>query len=384
MRRFSLRRIKKVTDAAATKWHVPRNRRLLVISATLIVVGGWLLITSLDLGEDKVRQKVSADSKTSVVAYSDKCSANPTFSCYKSQLQTITAKSGPQSAVALLKNQYSSVGYVKVECHQLMHVVGRAALAKYGDIADTYAQGDQFCWSGYYHGALEQLAEEKGIVSLVKDANSICAKIPGRDVRSFYYYNCVHGLGHGYMYVENGQLFKSLADCDSLLEDFDRTSCYGGVFMQNIMNEQTPDADADNPPAYLKADQPMYPCTALADKYKDQCYLMQTSYALQVEKYNFSKVFALCSQVEPNFRDTCYTSLGRDASGQSISDAERTRSTCLLGPSLEAQKFCINGAAKDFVSYFHADKQAKQLCNSLPADLSDYCLGVVKDYYASF
>jgi hypothetical protein len=128
----------------------------------------------------------------------------------------------------------------------------------------------------------------------------------------------------------------------------------------------------------------MYPCTDIEHKYKEQCYLMQTSYALQTVGYDFSKVFSLCSQVDAEFINTCYTSLGRDASGNSVSNVDATRKNCLLGPTDESQKYCIQGAAMDFVSYFHSDIQAKQLCNSLPSNLSSDCLNTVSSYYASF
>jgi hypothetical protein len=332
------------------------------------------------------KQTISADPPANVA---DQCTNSVTYSCYKKQLTDITNKQGPIAAISVIKSSYTKVPYVKSECHQLMHVIGRAALIKYNDdIAQTYSHGDQFCWSGYYHGAIEELGNVKGLAYLVANSNAICAKIPGKSTHSFYYYNCVHGMGHGFMFVENGNLFAALKDCDSLTDSWDSTSCYGGVFMQNVMNEQAPDEESDTAgttqQSYLKADQPMYPCTAVDEKYKDQCYLMQTSYALQTVNYDFNKVFNICSQVESQFRDTCYTSLGRDASGNSISDANKTKSTCLEGPTEEAQKYCVHGAAMDFVSYFHSDVQAKQLCTSLPSNLSDDCLSTVKNYYSSF
>ena len=57
--------------------------------------------------------------------------------------------------------------------------------------------------------------------------------------------------------------------------------------MQNIMFAQTPDQEVNYQPKYLKNDDPMYPCTAVEGKYKEQCYLMQTSQALSVESYDF-------------------------------------------------------------------------------------------------
>jgi hypothetical protein len=329
-----------------------------------------------------------AANPSSNVALIDNCQNKNTitYSCYKNELTQITNQQGPEKAMTLIKQAYVKVPYVKSQCHQLTHVIGRAALAKYNnDLAQTYAHGDQYCWSGYYHGAMEQLATSKGYDFIVKNADSICEPIAVKGKTSFYYYNCVHGLGHGFMFVKDGDLFASLKACDSLKDaSFDQPSCYGGVFMQNIMNEQTPDNTAKTGSKFLKADQPMYPCTAVDTKYKNQCYLMQTSYALQTVSYDFSKVFTMCDSVEMPFKDTCYTSLGRDASGNSISNVQQTHDTCLLGKTDEARRYCVHGAAMDFVSYFHSNQQANQLCNSLPDSLLSDCLDVVKNYYATF
>ena len=154
--------------------------------------------------------------------------------------------------------------------------------------------------------------------------------------------------------------------------------------MQNIMFAQTPDQEVGYQPKYLKNDDPMYPCTAVEDKYQEQCYLMQTSHALQLKNYDFKVVFGLCDTTPQPNDIICYQSLGRDASGQSISNVEQTRDKCLLGRDFEAQSNCIIGAAKDFVSYFHSDVQAKQLCDSLEPSLATVCHSTVKGYYASF
>jgi hypothetical protein len=366
---------------------LPESLKKQLALGTLLAILGIGIITLGILWPQPAAQETVA-SPASVASVKDVCSEknNITFTCYKNELTQITQQQGPEKAMALVKAQYPKIPYVKSQCHQLTHVIGRAALTKYhDDVADTYAHGDQYCWSGYYHGAMEELSKDKGYDYIIKNANSVCAPIAAKGKYSFYHYNCVHGLGHGYMFATNGELFESLTDCDAITDSWERTSCYGGVFMQNIMNEQTPDKEAGELGSkYLKADQPMYPCTDVEDKYKDQCYLMQTSYALQTVNYDFKKVFALCDQVETAFRDTCYTSLGRDASGNSISDADKTRGTCLLGTTEEAQRYCVHGAAMDFVSYFHSDVQAKKLCNSLPSNLSGDCLQVVTNYYKSF
>lgn len=350
----------------------------------MVVLAGFLVLAAAIFVI--ISRKDSSSQNANGKPITDECQADKTitFACYKTELGDIVKKQNPQPAFDLVKQQYTKQPIVKSLCHQLTHVIGRAAYAKYSNIADTFAHGDQFCWSGYYHGVMEQLADEKGANYIVDNANTICAEIAAKQRQSFYHFNCVHGLGHGFMEVLDANLFDSLKACDNLNDGWERTSCYGGVFMQNIMNVQSPDNTVDHTSNYLRPSEPMYPCTAVDDKYKEQCYLMQTSYALQIAGYDFSKVFESCGAVEPTYRATCYQSLGRDASGQSVSDPVKTKSTCLLGPSEEAQSNCVIGAAKDFVSYFHSDVQANQLCGSFDENLKQICSGTVKSYYAVF
>jgi hypothetical protein len=351
----------------------------------------WLVTTTvavaLIIGSAAMWQLTRPDSgDKGIVTPEDQCARknDTTFGCYKDQLNNIVQKNGPESAFALIKSQYDQVSFVRSQCHQLVHVIGRAAYAKYGNVGDTFSHGDQYCWAGYYHGMMEQVADEQGTDKFLASLNNVCEEIANRERYSFNHYNCVHGLGHGVMEALSGELFDALTACDRIADGYERSSCYGGVYMQNIMFAQTPDQEANYQPKYLNDDDPMYPCTAVDEKYKSQCYLMQTSHALQVENYDFRKVFSLCEATPSPHRQTCYQSLGRDASGQSISNVEQTKEKCLLGKDYDAQSNCVIGAAKDFVSYFHSDVQGKQLCVSLPASLKEVCSNAVSSTYSSF
>ncbi|HEX9721989.1 MAG TPA: hypothetical protein VGA53_01870 [Candidatus Paceibacterota bacterium] len=82
-----------------------------------------------------------------------------------------------------------------------------------------------------------------------------------------------------------------------------------------------------------------------------------------------------------------YQSVGRDASGSTVSDIARTKANCLLGVGDRQRTGCVVGAVKDFISYFHSDTQAKQLCNSfleIDKSLTDICLFIGGNYYESF
>ena len=275
-----------------------------------------------------------------------------------------------------MKDAYEKSGYVKSNCHQLVHVVGRAAGDKFGDVAKAYEQGDDFCWSGYYHGVMESVISKIGYQEIRSKLNTVCASASRDQQYSFHHYNCVHGLGHGVMAVNNGELFDGLRTCDSLTDSWERESCFGGVFMENIMSEANPDHRSK----YLKNDDLMYPCNAVARAYKQQCYLMQTSHALQVNGYNFDEIFTLCGKVENDFLSTCYQSVGRDASGSTISDLARTRDICMKGRDFNARSNCFIGAVKDFISYYHSNERGEELCAALEPVLRESCLAAAKSH----
>lgn len=302
------------------------------------------------------------------------------YACYQRRYQDLVHNSGVAAAFADLKDEYQKNQFVSTNCHQLTHVIGRAAVDLYGDLSGTYAQGDTFCQAGYYHGAIEALAARIGSDKIVDEANTICADLAENERYSFYHYSCVHGLGHGFMGVLNNELYKSLETCDKLTDEWEREQCYDGVFMQNVMAAYDP----SYPTKYLKADQPLYPCTDVQDKYKTQCYKRQIWYALYTQGNDFSKVFDLCGTVNDGYRTTCYEGLGRDASWRSEGNVAKTKDTCMLGGDYEARSSCVAGAVEGFSLYYDSDQgeaQAKVLCESLEADLRAVCLQKGKEYF---
>ena len=301
------------------------------------------------------------------------------FYCYQDYYTKLVKQKGVAAAFVVLKKEYDLNPYVRSQCHPITHVIGRTADLIYGSVAKAYEHGDAFCWSGYYHGVMETASEKIGLEKIAGSLNDICTEIPGKANYSFDYYNCVHGLGHGVMDVTGDDLFKSLNLCDNLSGGWEKTSCYGGVFMENVIIDNQGQFTK-----YLKPSEPLYPCNAVDEAYKGSCYLMQTSYMLKVTHYDFNKVFGLCRQADSGYVDTCFQSLGRDASGQSLSVAEPTKQKCDMGANYEEKSNCIIGAVKDFVSYYHSDVQAKAFCNILSSDLKQICLDTTVSYYKIF
>lgn len=355
-----------------------RYRRLLPFG---IVAAGVLLAAVIVLAPSGKQDGAAPTTMRSLAELQD-CPADGQFDCYATYFEATTTEKDAKVALADLKQLYDQGdGYAKSQCHQLAHEIGHAGYAKYGTLAAAYTKGDAFCWSGYYHGVTEEAVGAMGAARIKEEANSICKDLAASKQYSFDHYNCVHGLGHGFMTVDDFNLFNALKTCDLLNDAWERSSCYGGVFMENVMVAVREDGVSE----YLKPDQPLYPCTAVETAYKQQCYLMQTSYALQQNGYDFAKGFLLCrNTADPEYAATCYESLGRDASGSTVSDITQTKARCDTAPDEMGLEHCMLGAVRDFVSYHHSDAQAKAFCAVFTPRLQERCVAEVTMYYSTF
>jgi len=300
------------------------------------------------------------------------------FECYEKHYIQLIKEGGIQAAFSDLKAQYQQNSYVVAQCHPITHVIGREAALKFKTPGEAYAQGDSFCWSGYYHGVLETFVGRIGRENLPAQIDHICDGVEGKERYSFDYYNCVHGLGHGVMAITEDELFESLDYCDNLTGVWERQSCASGAFMENVIVD-----NLNHFTKYLKPAEPLYPCTASPDTYKNTCYLMQTSYVLKVNGGNFADTFGWCRKAEEGYQGACLQSLGRDASGRSSSKVPETKQRCLLGENFFERSNCVIGAVKDFISYFHSESQAEVFCASLEdTELISTCRSTAAAYYA--
>lgn len=300
--------------------------------------------------------------------------------CYGSKYAIKTYYESPSAAFATLKSDYSTDPFVQSQCHQLVHIIGRTAYKKYTELPAVFANGDSFCWSGYFHGVIEQAIGTLGTAKIKEQINTLCSSFSTKNQYSFDHFNCVHGLGHGIMTVEGFDVFKALETCSLLSGVWEQQSCQGGTYMENVMVASRENGHSD----FLKQDDLLYPCNAVESRFKQQCYLMQTSYMLQQNNYDFAATFKLCARADKGYESTCYQSIGRDASGSTTSNITGTVAKCRLATTDNGILNCMTGAARDFVSYYHSDVKAKELCTAFGKNLEQPCLEIVETYYANF
>lgn len=199
------------------------------------------------------------------------------------------------------------------DCHPVVHAVGRETYRIKGNIHDSFTACDQTCHSGCYHGSVERFLRGDDLYSQV-DKHPSAAELKQKaalacdpNIPLRLRFQCLHGLGHALLFFSRYQLQASLDACNALPDDWSRSSCYGGVFMENLFNA-TPESRDLSPTDYH------YPCNKVADEYRGECYNMQTSRMTEMG-LSTERIFQECERAGA-FRQPCFVSVGRDLSNE--------------------------------------------------------------------
>lgn len=300
------------------------------------------------------------------------------FSCYMNYYRNLTVARGAPTAIADIKARIINDSYAKEECHQITHAIGRSAGERSSGVAEAFTDGDALCSAGYFHGVMEGLIQQHGTTELSSGfLDSLCApfRTTKKGVLTVNHFDCAHGLGHGIMYVKNNELFDSLAVCDTLSDKSEQNPCRTGVFMENVITDFK-----DHTTKYLKPEDPLYPCGAVKEIYKNACYSFQTSYVLKLTK-SFEKTFAACRKVPAPHQDTCFQSVGRDAAGMVDGDIVKTKENCSIAANNREAENCVIGAVGAIINHYHSDTEGLAFCASLSGDLQKVCSDKGREYY---
>ncbi|HQR16409.1 MAG TPA: hypothetical protein PKW52_17560 [Nitrospira sp.] len=336
-----------------------------------------MLVVLLGMGGmDRVQAEQSAPPES--------CRTQPyetKMECYQQHLETVLQAEGTEGALTALEQITTQDPEALREAHPLVHHIGQQSFTRYGTAPLAMSHCRDVFWSGCYHGVLQAFLSSLAAVE-PEHILPLCPISETVSAYSFQRYNCLHGLGHGLTIQFRYDVLKSLAFCDALPGSWDRESCYGGVFMENIVTFQQ--ARRAQPvghhhheaTSFLNPQDLLYPCSVLTEKYLRACYLMQTSAVLTFLNYDFAQAFTQCARVEGEHRTTCYRSLGRDISGYTLRDAQQVNALCRLGQGDQIQQ-CFIGAVKDFILTDANPDPGLALCRSLDGPFKKDCYATV-------
>lgn len=350
------------------------------------------------------------------------------LACHEAAVLDVLEGDGVAAAMAVAERMGDLDGEVRREGHVYAHAIGLAAYTTADEVGTVFESCTAAYQSGCYHGVIQSYFVDLDVGDTGVDAdavNALCARQRGDDGDRWLLFQCAHGIGHGVTMLASHHLPSALEACDLVADDWERQACYGGAFMESVVQATMPhhsvgrpvrdgsdatahgaasaggheghhaapaaaDAHAGHHPAPpaaaarehgdhgvsgagarddfppLKADDPLYPCNVLDDRYLAACYQMQTSAILFFNGSDFRAAADACEQAPERYRVSCFQSLGRDVSARTVQDHDEALELCSLMGSRRYD--CHWGYVKNVVDVTAQASDGFEFCAMVPED----------------
>lgn len=277
------------------------------------------------------------------------------------ELQEIVQDSDPGKAMEHLQEMMNLNPAVVRSCHGFVHVIGHAAMKKYGNFSDAMKYQNDICGSGYLHGIIEEKFAESA--DIVGDMQTICEPQKER--------SCYHGVGHGLMFFTDNDLPKSIELCENYETNEAKVGCAEGVFMENF-NSNT----LLHPTEYLNPENPFYPCGDQKDMYKAVCYFYAPAYYLTIHPNAYEEAMQWCLDAERGYEAACAKGVGSRVMKENIGNVELGEKTCNSQPDVTDP--CIDGMVSYYIVNFASVQKGAELCEMISEQNKETCLNGVE------
>lgn len=185
---------------------------------------------------------VPADAAPQTIAALEACrgeSGDAKQGCYEERLLAELDEAGVRPALDMLSDIAAADREVELDAHVYTHAIGIESYDPDRPVGEVFAECTELFQSGCYHGVIQAHFVARGAVNETT-VRELCDsfKQPGAD--RFLLFQCLHGMGHGLVMIHDHHLPRALRDCDLLEDGWDRESCYGGAFMENVVAATKP------------------------------------------------------------------------------------------------------------------------------------------------
>ena len=323
--------------------------------------------------------------------------------CYESILLDRVRAEGARPALDLLDRIAALDPRARRDGHMYAHGIGITALSSPDQVGRVFASCTPGWQSGCYHGVIQSyfLATRSGGGELTTaSVDALCGPWRGEGGNPWLLFQCTHGLGHGLTMFHGHDLPRALLSCDLLSRPIERDNCYGGAFMENIVNATNPHhapapsaqaaaggqsghdghgehgahgghgahgtAAAAAPYRALDPNDLHYPCSTVADRYLDACYTIQTAAMLHHSGHDVRRTARECGRAPERVRRTCFTSLGRDVSSIAANDYREAVRLCGLAEAA-FQPACHIGVVQAVINMDANPEAGMAYCRIVPA-----------------
>ena len=227
------------------------------------------------------------------------------ITCLRELAPILFSNFGVSESMRALEDHVRNVGETFF-CHETAHIFGEA-LYKHnnGDALKTMGMCSSVCHNGCQHAVMAKILgdeSENGMLEeFLSDSDKIISYCAKNNTDQVGFDLCIHGLGHSFMVVRDGDLIEALKDCDRLrLAGTARGQCWSGVFMENTTNLM----GGGRREKYISKTDPLFPCTmkGLDKKYKDICY--------HQAGLPRNQAFEICRTAETEWKQSCFEGAG--------------------------------------------------------------------------
>lgn len=289
--------------------------------------------------------------------------------CYQPILEGQLRAKGPRGVLSELDRLQGARPIFRVHCHDMAHVLGRFWIARGGTVADGFRDGSNACHSGFFHGMVERVfrgdeALTNEPVHLSPDelrakVATICTEealeTTSRNIR----FQCLHGLGHSVVFSLGYRLPLALETCDVLADSWDRSSCAGGAFMENITG-------VERERRMLRSGDPHYPCSIVPAEHRNSCYGMQTSWMLE-DGMSWDAIATAC-RAAGDSRLSCFQSFGRDVSPRVRENGPASFVSLCENLPADERSACIRGTAYALADHTWDGRYVYPFCAAFGSD----------------
>ncbi len=294
-----------------------------------------------------------------------------TRSTLRNKLMAEMDATDPGVALADLDSITKNKPYTVRFCHPIAHELGHAAVKRYHeDFEKVISFPHETCAAGYLHGAVEEMLNaskdpETDLLKLCAPAN----KGP-----------CIHGVGHGTMFVAKQDVGKARDLCNKFPTDSRRITCSEGLFMQLFGPDEEDEKAKANLPADKLAKEPLYPCPEQPSLFQSACYFYAPTFYLSSHDYaNHPEVFAGALQWCLNAQSTggdidCSRGVGSRTMKYNLDRVNWAADQCATGSDARHRRACTDGLMSYWTVNYTDPGAAARLCSQLTnKEITGYC-----------
>ncbi|MFJ1705500.1 hypothetical protein [Kitasatospora sp. NPDC088346] len=294
-----------------------------------------------------------------------------TRSTLRNKLMAEMQATDPGVALADLDKISKDKPYTVRFCHPIAHELGHAAVVRYQqDFQKVISFPHETCAAGYLHGAVEEmLANSK---TPEQDILTLCApKNTGP---------CIHGIGHGIMFVTKQDIPAARALCNKFPTDSRRITCSEGLFMQLFAPDEEDEKAKANLPADKIAKDPLYPCPEQPALFQSACFFYAPTFYLSSHDYaNHPEAFAdalkwcLNGKASGGAND-CSRGVGSRTMKYNLDREDWAANQCATAADTWQRQACAQGLVSYYTVNYTDAGAAGRLCAKITnKEIAGYC-----------